>query len=366
MRITTSKENLNTAINAVQRAINPKSIIPLYLCIKLEVKGNTAIFTGIGLDISIECSIPVQTEKEGCALIPSRYFGDIVRRLPDIPITLEHTDSMELSIRYDQSIFTLKTLPADDFPPIAAFSEGQSFSVPAETIIWMIRKSSFAASTDETKAIFTGLLWEINGEELSLVGTDTHRLAWAKGLAQVDNQEISTSFIIPAKTAIEISRLIQNDDCHVLFEKNTVLFSFENIRISCQVMKGIFPNYQQVIPDRFITSLYVDNKTLRDATERISLFSSSGDTSSSIHLEITDGTLSLYSQSDIGFGREDFLVEHEGENLTISFNSRYITDVFKVIDGDRISFELTGQLSAGIMKEKDQNDFLYLLLPVKT
>jgi len=369
MLFTTSKENLNAAVNAVQKAINPKSIIPLYTCIKLDVRDNVAILTGAGLDISIECSIPVQMEKEGSALIPARYFGDIIRRLPDIPITLEHTESMEMTLRYEKSVFTLKTISADDFPSPDEFKGGLDFSISADILKKMVRQSSFAASADDMKGVFTGLLWEINGKELSIVGTDTHRLAWVKGQISnneiINDDEVKGSFIIPARIAVEISRLIQEESCHVQADNKTVYFAFDHTKINCHMLQGNFPNFRQVIPASFVTEVQVDNKLLRDAADRIALFSTMNDTSSTIHMEIDDGMMSIHSRSDIGFGREEIPVRQEGEDMKISFNSRYITDVFKVIDGDEVNIRLSGQLSAGVMKEKEDESFLYLVLPVK-
>jgi DNA polymerase-3 subunit beta len=369
MLFTTSKENLNIAVSAVQRAINPKSIIPMYSCIKIEVRENLAVFTGAGLDVSIECSIPVQMEKEGSLLVNAKYFGDIVRRLPDIPITIEHTESMEMSIRYEKSVFTLRTASYDDYPSLDEFQGGLGFTISAELLKKLVRQSSFAASADVLKGVFTGLLWEVDGSELSLIGSDTHRLAWGKGKIDVTGQsaddEVKLSFIIPARIAQEVTRLIQDGVCQVNVSRNVVFFAFENIRVNCSVMEGSFPNFRQVIPSKFVTEIEIKNDVFRDAVDRISLFAAANDSSSTIAIEISEGLLSVHSQSDIGFGREEFSVEHEGEDIKINFNSRYITDVFKVIEGDHVEIKLSGPISAGIIREKADEDFVYLVLPVK-
>ena len=365
MLFTTAKENLLTAVNAVQRAINQKSIIPTYSCIKIDVREHMAVFMGTGLDISIECTIPVQMEKEGSALVPARYFSDIVRRLPNIPITVEHTASMEMSLRYEKSVFTLRTLPVDDFPLMPSFQDGLSFSISAESLKKLIRQSTFAASPDELKAVFTGILWEIDEDALSLVGTDTHRLAWSKSKFVTEDPAQKGSFIIPAKITSEIGRLLEQDDCIVQAEKNAVFFAFDNIKMHCRVLEGIFPNYKQVVPQAFQTTIKIDGRILKEAAERISLFAESNDTSNTIQMEAEEGKLSLYSQSDIGFGREEFAIMQEGEAMHIAFNARYITDVFKAIEGEKVSMQLSGQLSAGIIKEEGDPDFLYLVLPVK-
>ena len=365
MIFTTSKENLNSAITAVQKAINPKSIIPIYSCIKLEVRGDQAIFIGAGTDISIECSIPVQTEREGVTLIPSKYLGDIVRRLPEIPITLEHSESMEMTIRYEKSVFTLRTMQSDDFPSPDLFGGGMDFTINTDVLKKLVRQSSFAASNDDLKGIFTGILWELSGDELSLIGSDTHRLAWVKGIVNNNISDANGSFIIPARIGSEITRLILDDHCHVRADRKTVYFTFDNINICCRMMEGNFPNFRQVIPKTFVTSLRADSKSLKDTTERISLFSATGESSSTINMEIANHTLSIHSQSDIGFGREEISVEQSGEDMNISFNARYITDVFKAMDGETVDIQLSGQTSAGVMKEIEDEDFLYLILPIK-
>jgi len=272
---------------------------------------------------------------------------------------------MEMTIRYEKSVFNLKTMAVDDFPAFEKFNGGFSFSIPADTFRKLVRQSSFAASSDETKGVFTGLLWEIDGEALSVIGSDTHRLAWVKGSASVEKAETKGSFIIPARMAVEAARLIQEDVCLIQADNNTVFFSFDNIKINCRRLNGAFPDFRRVIPENFITSILVDSKLLRDATERISLFSSSSDSRNTIFFDVREGMLSLHSRSDIGFGREEYPVEHEGEGLEIVFNSRYIIDVFKAIDGEKVFFQLSGQISAGIMKDTEDDHFMYLVLPVK-
>lgn len=364
MLITTTKENLLVGINAVQRAIQAKSIIPVYSCIKLSAADNQLTFTGVSLDMGIQCQMPVQVQREGVAVVPARYLSDIVRRLPDVSITLNLKESHELTIEYEKSYFTLKTMPAEDFPTMPEFKGAMDFYISAETLKNMVRQTAFACSTDEMKAIFTGLLWEIEGDTLRMVGTDTHRLAWSQGKIKSAN-DIHGLFIFPAKTAMEIARLIQEEDCRVQVEKNMVFFTFENIKINCRILEGQFPNYRQVIPTQFKTKVQTNTKLLQDCTDRISLFSLAGDTSNTIHLEVQDQSLTVHSRSEIGFGQEEIPIEHLGEDLKIAFNSRYLTDVFKVITEENITMEFSGSLSAGVLRIPDNENFLYLILPIR-
>lgn len=364
MLITTNKENLLAGINAVQRAINAKSIIPIYACIKLQAKDNMLFLTGVSLDMGIQCTIPVQVKREGTAVVPARYFSDIVRRLPDVPLELDLHDGHEMTLRYEKSYFSLKTLPSEDFPLFPDFTGALDFSIEANVLKDMVKKTAFSASTDEMKAVFTGLLWEIEGDVLRMVGTDTHRLAWAQGQIKTI-ESLQGQFIFSAKTASEIARLIQEEDCRVQVEKNTVFFTFENIKIHCRLLEGQFPNYKQVIPAQYKTKIQIQAKSLQDSVERISLFSLASDSSNTIHLEIKEQELILHSRSEIGSGQEEIDVYQEGEDIKIAFNARYLNDVFKIMEDTPVTFELTGPLSAGVLKKSEDPHFLYLILPVR-
>ena len=366
MLLTTTKDNLVFAINAALKAINPKSILPFYSCLKIETFQGQAIITGASLEMSVSCSIPVQVEKEGAILVPAKHFGEIIRRLPDTIIELSVTTGEELEIRYENSFFSLKTMSADSFPPLPTFGAGLDFSIEADTMKRMIKQTGFAASVDEIKAVFTGLFWEVEGDSLNIVSTDTHRMALAKGAIENKETQSKGQFIIPAKTAGEIARLLQDSPCRVQVEKNLVFFSFEQIKIHCRMLEGQFPNYRLVIPSQFSTELVFDVKAFYHCVERISLFALEGESTSSINMDVREnGEVVIHSRSAIGAGRETIFGEMQGATLQIAFNARYLADVFKVTEGESMEMKLSGALTAGIMRVPGEEGFLYLVLPMR-
>ena len=366
MLFTTTKDNLVFAINAALKAINPKSILPFYSCLKIETNQGQAVITGASLEMSISCSIPVQVEKEGAILVPARYFGEIVRKLPDTSIEISVTTGEEVEIRYENSFFSLKTMSADNFPPLPVFGEGLDFSVAPEVMKRMVKQTSFAASVEEVKAIFTGLLWEVDGDALSIVSTDTHRMSLSKGIIENQDKQAKGQFVIPAKIAGEIARLLLDSPCRVQVEKNLVFFSFEQIKIHCRMLEGQFPNYRLVIPSQFSTELVFDVKPFYHSVERISLFALDSEVTNSINLDVKEnGEIVLHSRSEIGAGRETIKGDIKGDALQIAFNARYLADVFKVTEGERMEMKLSGPLTAGIMRVPGEENFLYLVLPMR-
>lgn len=365
MKITASKENLLFGVSAVQKAVNAKNTLPILTCIKLEAKGDHLSFTATDLEVGIQCKVPAGVIEEGVCVVPARYFSEIVRKLPDSVITLELIHDGEIIIQYSNSELNLKTMPADEFPQLPVVDGEYKLSIEAGKIKQMVRQTAFACSTDESRPLFTGVLCEIENNEIRLISTDTHRLALKKEYIQ-NKQKKSFSFIVPAKILTEMARLIQNDEefCQMNISKNLATFVIENIQIVCRLFDGQFPNYQQVIPSQYTLKVKTKTKLFQEAVERISLFSLDS-SSNTIHLKIENNILRLFSQSELGQGYEEIPIAGEGDPVDIAFNYRYLLDVFRVLDEEELTIEFTGPLSPGIIRPVENNNFLYLVLPVR-
>jgi DNA polymerase-3 subunit beta len=364
MIIQISKQNLLAGINAVQRAVSTKNIMPILTCLKMETKDGALLFTATNLEMGIQCRTPAHVLQEGIVVVHARYFGEIARKLPDTTISLELSSQFELTIRCEQSVFLLKTMNPEDFPSFPEIIGDINFSVSASYLKKMVQRSVFAAATDELRALFTGILWDLNGETLNMVGTDTHRLAFSTGPIQTE-QALTGQFIIPSKALGELVRLIQEDHCQVCVAKNVVYFTFENISIYCRLLEGTFPNYQKVIPTEYTTKIYVNTQNFLDAAERIALFTVANDESKTVRMTIEKEKMIIFSKSEIGQGDEEVLLRNEGEDIQIAFNAHYLIDGLKIIDSEEVSFEFTQPLNPGIMKPAQDDSFIYLILPVK-
>ncbi|MGI6588006.1 MAG: DNA polymerase III subunit beta [Peptococcia bacterium] len=366
MKITATKENLLFGVSAVQKAVSNKTTLPILTCIKLEVQNEKLYFSATDLEIGIQCYVPVEVIEEGITIIPAKYFTEIVRKLPNSLITLETINDNELVIKYEKSQLNIKTLSADDFPKLPNVDDGDKLQISAAELKQMIKQIVFACSIDERRPLFTGVLCEIENEQLRMVSTDTHRLALKQGKLKKGVQK-SRSFIIPAKILSELGRLIQNEEdiCYFNISKNLATFMIDNILVICRLLEGQFPNYRQVIPTQYNLKIKTKTDLLSKAVERISLFSLNSDTNT-IQIKIENNLMTIFSQSELGQGYEQIAIENEGEPVEIAFNFRYLLDVFKVLDEEFLTIEFTGSLSPGIVRPVDNDNFLYLILPVRS
>lgn len=367
MKFTATKENLVFGVNAVQKAVSTKTTLPILSCIKIEAKGGALFFSATDLEMGIQCHVPAEVIFEGATVVPARYFQEIVRKLPDSIITINLVGENDLVIEYENSQMTLKTLPADDFPSIPEVMGEKEVHLQAKVLKQMVRQTVFSSGSDDARPLFTGVLCEIDEGTFRMIATDTHRLALRQGTTLVQPEE-NLSFIIPAKMLSELARLIIDEEeiCYLNLTKNLASFTLSNIRIICRLLEGQFPNYRQVIPAQYKSKIFIKSKSLNEAVERISLFTMINDNSKTIQMNIENNALTVSSQSDLGQGYEQINLEFEGEAVKIAFNSRYILDVLKVIDSETISLEFTGSLSPCIVRPVEEENFLYLLLPVRS
>jgi DNA polymerase-3 subunit beta len=365
MKITATKENLLFGVSAVQRAVNTKNTLAILTCIKIEAKEDYLYFTATDLEVGIQCKIPAEVIVEGITVVPARYFTEIVRKLPDSVITMELIKDNQLIISYENSELNLKTMAAEEFPKLPEVEGEHQLTIEAAKIKQMVKQIVFACSTDENRPLFTGVLCEIDNNEIRMISTDTHRLALKRDSLQ-NKQKNKFNFIVPSKILAEMARLIQDEEglCEINIAKNLATFTIDNIQIVCRLFDGQFPNYQQVIPSQYTLKIRTGTKALQEAVERISLFSLDN-SSNTINLEIEKNSLKLFSQSELGQGHEQILINTEGDPVKIAFNYRYLLDVFRVIDDEELTIEFTGPLSPGIIRPVQSDTFLYLVLPVR-
>jgi len=366
MKVFCSKDSLITGVNTVQKAVSNKNTLPVLQGILLKAEGQTLIFEATDLEIGIRCVVPAQIEQEGVVVLPARIFSDLVRKLPDAPIELEFQNDV-LNINYYESNLALRGYDPEEFPLLPDLFEAETFNLPVAIFKTMIRQTTFACSTEESRPVFTGCLLQIEEGNLRLIATDTHRLAYR--IAEIENPEkIKFQGIIPAKTLSEIYRLLKDEDetlC-IRFNESQILFQFGAVQLLSRLIEGQFPNYKQVIPQSCQTKLLLSTKLFQDSVERASLLVRDGAHPIIIKLSIENERLSIVQTSELGKISEQMDVRKEGNDLKIAFNSKFLLDVLKVIDSDEIIFELSGSYSPGIIRPVDDPNYLYLALPVRT
>lgn len=367
MKISATKDNLSYGVQVVQRAVSSKNPMPILSGILVKTVNGQLVFTATDLEMGIECSVPVAVQEDGGVVLPARYFGEIVRKLPDVKISLDvNKENSNTLIRYGQSEFNLLGLSPEDFPILPAIDSDSTLVIKQDIFKNMIKQVGFATAADDNRPIFTGILMEIENDDIRLVATDTHRLAFRSGKTESGSIQLEKSVIIPGKTLNELNKIMNGDseELKIAFGENQLVFEMPGIRLVSRLIEGQFPNYKQVIPQGCKTKIKIKTRELLDAAERASLLAKEG--ANVIRLNVSEGNMVISSNSpEIGKIEEQLAVEMEGEETQIAFNSKYLIDVLKVIDAEEILLELTGSLSPGIIKPVEGDYYIYLILPIR-
>lgn len=374
MRFSIDQTTFLEGVQTVQRAISSKSVLPPILSgIYIEAKDNEIYLKATDLEIGIEYVIPANVEENGASVLPARYFVELVKKLPSIELLIEEIENSQIRIGYGKSEIILNAYDADEFPPLQEFDETNYISMKKSVLIGGIKNVSIAASSDYTRPIFTGILLEIlQGNQLKLVATDTHRLAYTEIDLGVEPSDVNTSVIIPSRSLIEISRIFKMDEgeLRIFIDRNKILFQADGIKITSRLIEGKFVNYKQVIPEEYSTRVRLMKRGFADSLERASLLSRddlSKRKHNTVKLSIGEGEMQISSKSSqIGELEEELPIYLEGESLEIGFNAKYLLDVLRVVDTEEVVMDLTTELSPGIIRPVDGKDkSLFLVLPIR-
>lgn len=372
MHIVISKEDLVYAVGAVERAVSTKNTLPVLSGILISAAECKVSFRATDLEVAVECTVGAMVDDPGQMVAPGRKFSALVRLLPDGPITLSsHYD--QLQIDYGASSVNVPCFAAEDFPLLPEAEGEIGGSIPVPAFRRMIRQVGIAAATDELRPAFTGILTELNEDEIIMVATDTHRLARYRGKW---NGSGSATLIIPNRVLQEIARLAADDteSVSIVASKNQVFFRFANLAVTSRLIVGQYPDYRQVIPDesQYCAKITVDTTAFAAALERAALIArNSGSKNSAARLVLVDEGFHVCVEIP-DEGRIDELLPCpvEGDKLVIHYNIRYLLDVLKVLEGDKVCLNLTGANTPGVITadadtDNANGDYLYLLLPVR-
>lgn len=362
MKFTCQKNILQEAISIVQKAVTGKSTMPILQGILINAKNDTLTLTGSDIDLSIETKINVNIEENGSIVVDAKLFGEIIRKLPNTTVEIKTTEKNCIEIICSKSKFTLVHLEPQDFPNLPEISEDKIFTINQKTLKNMIKGTIFAIAQDETRPILTGVLFEIKNKKLNLVAIDGYRLALKSEF--VDNEDSITA-VIPGKTLNEVIKILEDDgDVHITFTSNHMLINLGSTKIISRLLEGEFIRYNSIIPEEFNLNVTAKREELLEAIERASLVAKDGNTNL-IKLNIEEDIMVITSNSQLGNVREEINIILQGQPLEIAFNSKYLIDVLKIMNEEEIVIQFSSSISPCIMKNKQNDNCIYLVLPVR-
>jgi DNA polymerase-3 subunit beta len=368
MQIVCSKAELLKGIQIVQSAVSSKSTLPVLSNILIETKTNQLKLAATDLEVGVRCLIKAEVVKEGALTIPAKTFSDFVKTLPDsqeIKITTE--DAVKMEVRSGKTRCVLLGLPKEDFPVLPEFPEENSVVMEAKILLEMIRKTSFAASTDETRYILNGVYFMLDKGMARMVATDGRRLAYIS--RPVQEKKVNVAVIIPSKAIREVERLLVTeglgaDTVKVSVTENQVAFKVGETVIISRLIDGHFPNYDQVIPKSADVRVQLASKDLLTMTQRAAL--GSGDRGGAVRFSLEKGRLRATGAAQGRVEVEDELpVDYAGANLEIAFNPQFVQDVLKNIDASQVWLELTTSLNPGVIRPMGDDEMLSVIMPMR-
>lgn len=368
MHITFPKANIQKAINVLQKVSQNKTSSNLPGAIYITTKNGQVELQGNDFELGIRLTIDGDIKEPGTLVVGSRYFQELIRKLPGDTIELyKPEDGNSLTITSGSSEFNLVTLHPDNFSLVEQIHDQDHVNIDSFAMKELIDLTNYAAATDEDRPVFTGALLEINENEVTMVATDTHRMA-VKKITIDEPATTPMRAIIPTKTLAEVSRLLPTDNpamINIIWNRTQIVFNFESIYIISRLIEGTYPEYEKVIPSQFDSSAVIDRREFAGAVDRVSLLAK--DISYNvIRYDWSESNVTLSTQNtEIGMAKEDVAVEFKGTPFTISFNGRYISDILRHSTGDNIHLFLK-QNGPVVIRQDNNPNYTYVVTPVRT
>jgi len=373
MKLSCLQENLNRGLSVVGRAVATRTTLPITNNVLLSTDQSRLKLVATNLEMAISCWIGAKVEEEGAITVPARLLTEFISSLPNdkVDISLSpKTKTLELKCaRFEARI---SGVDAKDFPPIPKIEEGIATKVEIEALRQGISQVVFAAATEESRPVLTGVDAQFEGDLLTLAAADGFRLAVYKLPIAAPVSEKS-EVIIPARTLAELNRLMgdQEEPVEITINpnKSQALFRLKNTELVSQLVQGAFPNYAQLIPQSYSTRAVVDVAEFLRATKTASIFARDG--SGIIRLviapggELTPGKMTVSARSEeIGddVGEIDAMVE--GEEVKIAFNGKYLTDVLGVLGEAQVALEATNPSSPGVIRPVGVDNYIHVVMPM--
>jgi DNA polymerase-3 subunit beta len=378
MKFRCERDDLLEAVQFASRAISNRATLPVLSGLRIDAdeKGNVAV-AATDLELTMETSFQAGIDEPGKAIVPGRLFGEMARSLGPGQVSLASGDG-ELEIGSGRGQFRVKSLAPDDYPalPIEDRPEGGagvSISIDAEVLATALNQVVRSASSDESRQVLTGVLWEIESGSLTLAATDSYRLA-VRSIEVTGGPTELTKVVLPARALGELGRALQNATTTVRTHIKENLISFEvggadegakgvgQQLIGSRFIEGEFPNYRQLIPEGYPNALTVERDALLEVTKRVGLLAQNN---LPIKLQLGSQLEISAHTPDVGEGQEVLDADYQGEPLVIAFNPQFLYDGASVIQTEKLVLKAGDGLKPAILHGEDERAFTYLLMPVR-
>jgi DNA polymerase-3 subunit beta len=365
LKLTTKRDDLVSKLSIVSRAVSTRAATQSLAGILLTAAEGEVDLRATDLEMGLKTRLAAEVERTGSALLPGRLLAELARSLGDPTVTIELRESeRDVEIRSGGSSFHLRTLPSEDFPHFPE-EEGEPMKIPAPALAATVDLVARAASRDDMRPVLTGVLVTADGTEMTMVATDSYRLAVKRTeLEGAIGGDLEAN--IPARALRELGRLVTADgieEVEVLLLRNQALFKAGDVLLTTRLIEGQFPNFRQLLPESYEHDVRLPRSELLDVTRRVSQLAQRN---APLRLSFVSGELTVAASTpDVGDAEEKMPAAFEGEPLEIGFNPDFLREGIESVEGDEVMLRLISPLRPGLLQPVDNDDFRYLVMPIR-
>ena len=365
MRFTCEKSMLVQGLNIAGRTVAQKSSLSVLEGILCKAEAGLSL-TGYNMETAISYDVEAEVSDVGSCILPARLFGDIIRRLPEGPVTVVVDESFKVSIRSGYASFTISAESAEDYPALPDVNTGRAIAIPQNKLKEMITGTIFAVSENQGRPIHTGVKFEVKDDSISAIAVDGFRLARRTWHAESPIGR-DLSFVVPAAGLKEVEKILTDSEEEASFTLGTkhILFQIGGATLVCRLLEGDFLDWRKVVPTNCPVKLVANVSDLAASIERVGLIVSEK-YKSPVRCVFADQVLQLRTNTTIGAAEDRCSIAGDGKELEIGFNVRYLADALRVIPSEEVALELTNGLSPIVLTPVEEKyDYSYMILPVR-
>ncbi len=366
MKLTTKREDLVSKLSVVSRAVSTRAATQALSGVLLTATEGRVTLSATDLDLGLETALDADVAAEGAVLLPGRLLAEVARSLADPTVEIETREAEhDVEIRSGSSSFHLRVLPAEDFPKLPTAEGATALKIPAKALEASIELVARAASRDDMRPVLTGVFVAGAGAEMTMVATDSYRLAVKRTELESElGGEIDAN--IPARALRELARILSSEgveEAEIALLSNQAVFEAGSITLTTRLIEGQFPNFRQLLPESYEHDVRLPRTEFLEVTRRVSQLAQRN---APLRLSFTPGELTVAAETpDVGDAEETMPAAFEGEPLEIGFNPEFLKEGIDSVEGDEVLLRLISPLRPGLLQSVENEDFRYLVMPIR-
>jgi len=373
MKVTVLQETLAHGLSIVSRAVSPRSTLPVLSNVLIATDEGRLRLSATNLELGITCWIGAKIEEEGSTTVPSRTFVDLVGTLPAEQVSLNlNTATQSLNVRAGSSITDIKCIDSQEFPPMPVPEMESAFQINVADFKEIIQQVAFAASSDEARPVLMGVLMNVEGDKLTMAAADGFRLSVRHATLSSSVPQTLTA-IIPARALNELARIAAEGGEMISMVlpkgRGQVVFRVKDTELVAQLIDGVFPDYQQIIPRSYKSRTILSTQSLLKACKQAEIFAREGSNVARFNIkssgDLEPGSVEISAQSEETGSNETIVsATIDGDGLLIAFNVRFLREVLEVVRSPNVALETSAANSPGVIRPVGSEDFLHVIMPM--